>query len=226
MQSLRELFRYGMGPSSSHTMGPRRAAELFRHRHPHAHSFTAALFGTLSQTGRGHLTDRAIREGFASLEVALCWEAESLPFHPNGMVFQALDAHGGLLGDWTVFSIGGGELREQGASAAETPDLYPQRSLAEILAWADANGQPLWALVEDRIRRRDRARAPPRHDLRSHPRTGASALHRAQCFRRHQGAAHPRLARVVLAHALGEALLDFGQERDVQAWLNQCARDA
>ena len=70
MQSLRELFRYGMGPSSSHTMGPRRAAERFRDQYPQASAVRVTLYGSLSLTGRGHLTDRAIIEGLHPLTKA------------------------------------------------------------------------------------------------------------------------------------------------------------
>ncbi len=95
MQSLRELFRHGMGPSSSHTMGPRRAAEQFRRRFGAAAQVEVTLYGSLSLTGRGHLTDRAVQEGLAPLACSLTWQDEALPFHPNGMRFRALDAVGG-----------------------------------------------------------------------------------------------------------------------------------
>jgi L-serine dehydratase len=149
MQSLHELFRYGMGPSSSHTMGPRRAAERFRDQYPQASAVRVTLYGSLSLTGRGHLTDRAIIEGLHPVPCELDWRADALPFHPNGMHFQARDAQGNALGEWTVFSIGGGELREATQGDAETADVYPQGAMAEIIQWADATGQPLWALVDE-----------------------------------------------------------------------------
>ncbi|MGB8980673.1 MAG: serine dehydratase beta chain, partial [Anaerolineales bacterium] len=64
MESIQELYRIGPGPSSSHTMGPRYAAEIFLRRHPKAGSFHVTLFGSLAATGRGHLTDRAISTVF------------------------------------------------------------------------------------------------------------------------------------------------------------------
>src|SRR3990172_1576119 len=65
MHSLQELFRIGVGPSSSHTIGPQRAAERFLARNPSLARARATLFGSLGATGRGHLTDRAIARAFA-----------------------------------------------------------------------------------------------------------------------------------------------------------------
>ncbi|SDB36480.1 L-serine ammonia-lyase [Desulfonatronum thiosulfatophilum] len=148
MQSLRELYRYGMGPSSSHTMGPRRAAEQFRSRHPQAAAVRVTLYGSLSLTGRGHLTDQAVAQGLQPLRCEVVWSEEFLPFHPNGMHFQALDGDGAVVGDWTVFSIGGGELRNADQKDSETPRLYSQTSMQEILDWACSRGKPFWALAE------------------------------------------------------------------------------
>ena len=60
MESLKELYKIGMGPSSSHTMGPRKAAEDFNGRYPKAMSFRVTLYGSLAATGKGHLTDFAV----------------------------------------------------------------------------------------------------------------------------------------------------------------------
>ena len=62
MKSIREIYKIGKGPSSSHTMGPERAAKLFLDRHPQADRFQVTLFGSLSKTGVGHGTDRVLRE--------------------------------------------------------------------------------------------------------------------------------------------------------------------
>lgn len=148
MQSLRELYRYGMGPSSSHTMGPRRAAEQFRGRYPGAAKVVVTLYGSLSQTGKGHLTDHAVAQGLQPLRHELIWSEDSLPFHPNAMNFAALAEDGGTLGTWTVFSIGGGELREADQQDAETPQCYSQTSMQEMLNWAVSKGKPIWALAD------------------------------------------------------------------------------
>ena len=62
MNSIKEIFRIGAGPSSSHTMGPQRAAKIFLERNPRSASFKVSLFGSLAATGKGHLTDKAILE--------------------------------------------------------------------------------------------------------------------------------------------------------------------
>ncbi len=148
MQSLTELYRYGMGPSSSHTLGPRRAAAAFRARRPDAGRVRVTLYGSLSLTGRGHLTDRAITDGLAPLPCEIVWRSDALPFHPNGMRFEALDRDGAVQEAWTVFSVGGGALREEGVPGPETPDLYEPSRMEEILRWADAHAAPIWALAE------------------------------------------------------------------------------
>jgi len=113
MESIRELYRIGVGPSSSHTMGPRLAAERFRARVPEASAFRVVLYGSLAATGRGHLTDKAIADALAPLPVEIVWSPDTTrPEHPNAMDFTALDAAGTILETWTVFSVGGGALRD------------------------------------------------------------------------------------------------------------------
>ncbi|TVQ97680.1 MAG: serine dehydratase [Desulfovibrionales bacterium] len=148
MQSLRELYRYGMGPSSSHTMGPRRAAEAFRKKYPQAAKVLVTLYGSLSLTGRGHLTDQAVTQGLLPLPCEVIWSTETLRDHPNGMRFEALSLAGDCLGVWTGLSVGGGELRELGVPGREFPSRYPQTTMEEILHWATTRGNPIWALAE------------------------------------------------------------------------------
>ncbi len=149
MQSLRELYRIGMGPSSSHTMGPRRAAEVFRQKHPDAARVRVTLHGSLAATGKGHLTDQAILQGLAPLQAEILWDPKPLAFHPNGMTFEALSEQGTPTATWTVFSIGGGEIREPSGQVEPAPSIYPLRHMATILAWAQDSGRPFWALVDD-----------------------------------------------------------------------------
>lgn len=149
MQSLQYLYRYGMGPSSSHTIGPRRAADLFRKRTTAACGYRVTLYGSLSMTGKGHLTDKAVQEGLAPIPCEIIWSDEELSFHPNGMKFTALDEEGKSMEEWTVFSIGGGELREAGEQGSEYQRIYKQRSMKDVLAWASGSGKPLWQLVAE-----------------------------------------------------------------------------
>ena len=73
MESIREIFRIGRGPSSSHTMGPVRAAKQYRDKHEDAQSFKVTLYGSLALTGKGHLTDVAIIEELKPAKVEIVW---------------------------------------------------------------------------------------------------------------------------------------------------------
>ena len=95
MKSLKELYRIGKGPSSSHTMGPQRAAKLFLERCANASSYEVTLYGALAATGKGHMTDVAIEEVLKKHIVHIIWEPQVfLPFHPNGMKFVGKDLNG------------------------------------------------------------------------------------------------------------------------------------
>ena len=90
MKSIREIYKIGKGPSSSHTMGPERAAKLFRSEHPEADAFRVILYGSLSKTGIGHGTDRVLRETLAPLPAEIVFSEEQLPnAHPNTLDFIA-----------------------------------------------------------------------------------------------------------------------------------------
>ncbi len=144
MPSLIHLYRIGNGPSSSHTMGPGRAAAAFRARFPAAASFTVELCGSLAATGRGHLTDAVIREKLGGT-VTFTWMPEKIsPVHTNAMTFRALDQGGAEIGVEEVFSIGGGALSTD-AGTQEQP--YPVSTMADILAWCDSEGKPVWQFV-------------------------------------------------------------------------------
>lgn len=148
MESIREIFRIGVGPSSSHTMGPKRAAERFRDRVPQAVSFRVILYESLAATGRGHLTDRAITEALAPFPVKIIWaEDQKLSEHPNAMLFSAHDADGQCLATWTVFSIGGGALREAGEER-QTILTYPFSTLDDIMGVCCQEGLTYWEIVE------------------------------------------------------------------------------
>jgi L-serine dehydratase len=149
MESITEIFRIGFGPSSSHTMAPRRAAELFKSLHSDAASFKVTLYGSLAATGRGHLTDRALIAAFNPLPVDILWKPEVvLPFHPNGMDFFALDSAGNVTATWRVYSTGGGALVEEGKTA-EKSCSYPVGNMDGILRYCTQNGKTFWEYVEE-----------------------------------------------------------------------------
>ena len=132
MKSIREIYKIGKGPSSSHTMGPERAARLFRETYPDADAFRVVLYGSLSKTGIGHGTDRVLREVLSPLPTEIVFSQEILPnAHPNTMDFFAFQ-NGSEAGTMRVESIGGGDIRIPGSQLAQTEDIYPENSFAEI----------------------------------------------------------------------------------------------
>lgn len=149
MQSLKYLYRYGMGPSSSHTIGPNNAARKFRAINKTATSFRVSLFGSLSLTGKGHLTDKAILKAFSPVPCDIIWCDNELPYHPNGMKFEALGDDGQVINEWVTFSIGGGELRDEGGVAGEYSHIYNQKSMDDVLTWTSSSGKPIWQLVAE-----------------------------------------------------------------------------
>ena len=150
MKSLKELYRIGIGPSSSHTMGPRNAAEKFLAKHPDAKSFEVTLYGSLAATGKGHMTDLAIIDTLQPhAPLDLKWEPEIfLPFHPNGMLFKSKDENGNVTDEWTVFSVGGGALAEEGNNSIASPDIYEMTKMSQILGWCERTGRSYWEYVQ------------------------------------------------------------------------------
>lgn len=148
MDSIKEIFKIGKGPSSSHTMGPRRAAEIFKKsvESLNISSYSVTLYGSLAATGKGHLTDLAIKEILG--ECNIIWQSDVfLPQHPNGMFFQAFDANGKLLKSYTTFSIGGGDISDTGKRNSEH-SIYPHCKMKDILKWCLDNGTTFWEYVE------------------------------------------------------------------------------
>ena len=151
MKSIKELYRIGTGPSSSHTMGPRKAAEIFLGRHPEANAFKVTLYGSLAATGKGHMTDVAITETLQPhAPLTIVWEPKIfLPFHPNGMMFQSLNEAGEVTDTWTVFSVGGGALAEEtdNEDSINTPEVYDMNRMTDILNWCEHTGKNYWEYV-------------------------------------------------------------------------------
>lgn len=149
MKSLKELFRIGYGPSSSHTMGPRSAAEKYLLRHPEATRFKVTLYGSLAATGKGHLTDTAVTEVLGADRTQIQWCPEIvLPYHPNGMKFEVITPEGSAEDAWTVFSVGGGALAEEGDGDLNTPDVYELDHLNDIMQWCQQRGMDYWNYVD------------------------------------------------------------------------------
>ena len=149
MESIKELYRIGIGPSSSHTMGPRHAAEIFLSKNPEAVAYRVTLFESLAATGRGHLTDNALRNVFPQGSIEIIWEPEKkLPMHPNGMRFEALGVDGAVLAHWDVYSVGGGALRDKN-SLPVPQKIYDLTTMREILSFCKSSGKSMWEYVQD-----------------------------------------------------------------------------
>ena len=132
MKSIKEIYKIGKGPSSSHTMGPERAARLFREKYPQADAFRVVLYGSLSKTGVGHGTDRVVREVLAPVETEIVFSEEVLSdSHPNTLDLHAFK-DGKELGNLRVESIGGGDIRIPGHRDAKAEEIYIEHSFAEI----------------------------------------------------------------------------------------------
>lgn len=147
MESIRHIFKVGRGPSSSHTMGPSKAASTFRHLAPDAARYVVTLYGSLAATGKGHMTDTAIEDVLAGCPTEITWKPETfLPEHPNGMEFVAFDADGNEILRKRYFSVGGGDISEDGKRRSEK-DVYDLSTMEEILA--HIGNRKLWEYVAD-----------------------------------------------------------------------------
>ena len=148
MESLKELYRIGRGPSSSHTMGPAKAASQFASRHPEAESFRVTLYGSLAATGKGHMTDIAIIDELQKVApVEIIWEADTvLERHTNGMLYESL-VGGEVTDKWLVFSVGGGKIVDE--NEINKPEkVYSLSTIHEILEWCRNEGCAFWEYVE------------------------------------------------------------------------------
>ena len=153
MKSLKELYRIGKGPSSSHTMGPQKAAQTFAAHNKDAKSFEVTLYGSLAATGRGHMTDVAIDEVLRPIApLSIVWQPKVfLPYHPNGMKFVAFDAEGNRMNEWICYSVGGGALSEGEKSRwfNNKREVYQKNTLHEIQQWCENHGRGYWEYVDE-----------------------------------------------------------------------------
>ncbi len=148
MESIKEIFRVGNGPSSSHTMGPRKAAEIFKSKYPNAESYYVTLYGSLAATGKGHQTDVTLINAFEPKEIFIDWKPEIfLPKHPNGLKLEAFDSNKKLITDWTVYSVGGGKITDFASDESENR-IYDLTTMKDILAWTKKSGKSFWEYVE------------------------------------------------------------------------------
>ncbi|MBO8468941.1 MAG: L-serine ammonia-lyase, iron-sulfur-dependent, subunit alpha, partial [Spirochaetes bacterium] len=150
MESLRELYRIGYGPSSSHTMGPRSACEMFISSHPEAKTVKAELYGSLAATGKGHLTDHAIREVFSAhgINAEIKWFPDEFKtFHPNALTLIETEPE---TAEETYYSVGGGKVIKEGDAEEKTAEPYDNEklgSMSRLLKYSDSNGYQFWEVA-------------------------------------------------------------------------------
>ena len=134
MNSIREIYKIGHGPSSSHTMGPAKASKIFKERYPNADFVKVELFGSLALTGKGHLTDKAIIDEFYPVKVDVKFNYDIVyEYHSNAMKFYAYN-NNEQIGEWLVFSVGGGELRELHEELTSNgKQVYPTAYMEDVL---------------------------------------------------------------------------------------------
>ncbi|MFZ1281577.1 MAG: L-serine ammonia-lyase [Ignavibacteriaceae bacterium] len=148
MESIKEIYRIGNGPSSSHTMGPRKAAEIFKSKYPDAKFFNIILYGSLAATGKGHQTDIALADALNPAELTIDWQPETfLTKHPNALQLKAFDINKNLIGDWTVYSVGGGKITDFESDESENK-VYDLTTMKDLISWSKKSGRSFWEYVE------------------------------------------------------------------------------
>ena len=137
MDSIKNIYKTGRGPSSSHTMAPQNAATIFKSKYPDAAMYSVELYGSLALTGRGHLTDRVILETLGSEKTKIIFNYDEVfTYHPNAMKFKTYDQEGNRLDKWLIFSVGGGELKEMNEPRDEShEEVYFESNMDEILEY-------------------------------------------------------------------------------------------
>ena len=151
MQSLRELYKVGRGPSSSHTMGPERAVKWARAEFPSADSFKVTLYGSLALTGQGHGTDKIIKETFQPISCEIIFDKNApCSVHPNTMDIEAFQGEKSI-GKKRIYSVGGGTIAfdsDKNPLQSDIKEVYDLNSYSEISDYCAKNNIRIWQYVE------------------------------------------------------------------------------
>ncbi len=140
MNSIKDLYKIGKGPSSSHTMGPAKAMDIFVSENPNADSYEVILYGSLADTGKGHGTDVAIKSMCNDKPVRITFNTEqrNLP-HENTMdIFAKKD--GITVSEMRVLSVGGGDIKIIGRESCSSSEVYRESSFSEIAEYCKKEG--------------------------------------------------------------------------------------
>ena len=147
MKSLTQLYKIGIGPSSSHTMGPVKACEWFLSRYDGYDHYVVTLFGSLAKTGKGHGTDVAIARVFGERKLEIVLDMTTMcTIHPNTMTLEAHKKDCPSV-KTTVYSIGGGEIRIEGEATSVAEEVYPHDSFEQIKQYCESKNMRLWEYV-------------------------------------------------------------------------------
>lgn len=148
MLSLRELYKIGVGPSSSHTMGPERAAKIVLSRYPDADKYVVVLYGSLSKTGIGHRTDYIIKKVLSEEKTEIVFDDDKTDlYHPNTMRFKIIKSDS-IVADFFVISVGGGDIRFLGEDVAPPERIYKLSTFEDIAHYCKEHDIRLWQYVE------------------------------------------------------------------------------
>lgn len=148
MESLRQLYKVGHGPSSSHTMGPEAACKFVLQKHPGVKKIKVTLFGSLALTGKGHLTDYIILKTLEGVETEIAFNIDEIKKHPNAMTFEVYNQSNEIIDTITVYSVGGGSIEIEGEPKNEAnEDIYPFKNFDEIKQYCKDNNMSLPELV-------------------------------------------------------------------------------
>lgn len=146
MESIREVYKIGRGPSSSHTIGPEKACKLFSEKFKDATHFKAILQGSLASTGKGHRTDYVITKTFEKpVEIIFDYDSRELQ-HPNTLLLFAYSDEEET-GFWRVFSIGGGSIKIDNESAPKPVYLYRHRYFSDIIRYCTERDMRIWQYI-------------------------------------------------------------------------------
>ena len=146
MESIKELYKIGVGPSSSHTMGPQKICDKALELYPDANRFEVTLYGSLALTGKGHLTDEIIEKTLIGKECHIHWNIQPLPKHPNGMKIEAYQ-NDQILGELVAYSIGGGSVLFDDEEVTSKPKIYVHQSFEDIKNYLEGTKQDLYTYI-------------------------------------------------------------------------------
>lgn len=147
MDSIKNLFKIGYGPSSSHTMGPSNSALRFKDLNPDAAKIVVTLYGSLAATGKGHLTDKAILAIIEPTPCEIIWKPDVfLTFHPNGIKFQAFNSANEMVWEEVGYSVGGGAMHYEG-DLIKYESVYKLNLMEDIIDYCQKAGKSFWEYV-------------------------------------------------------------------------------